>query len=344
MTDERSPRPRLAITMGDPAGIGPEIVLKGLAADGSERPYRPLLVGSREVFDQALGHIGLDLRLRAVEPASGQDSPDPTVVDIVDLGPVPGLRHGVVAPEHGEAAVRAIKTAAELALAGVVDGIVTAPINKQALKAAGSPYPGHTEMLAVLLGRDPAEVVTLFVLDRMKVFFLTRHLSLADAITWLTVDRVVAGIERVHRLSRVIGVPRPHIALAAVNPHGGEDGLHGTEENRILAPAVAMAREQGIDVVGPMPADSVYYQSRQGRYDAVISPYHDQGHIATKTVDFFGTVSATLGLPVIRTSVDHGTAFDIAGTWVADGRGQVAACRVAAELARPVLADAKAGG
>lgn len=334
--------PSLAITMGDPAGIGPEIVLKGLAAEGTNRAHRPLLVGSLDVFEDANRCCGLDLRLQAADAdhLARADVPDddPAVINVIDLGPVADLRHGVVAAGHGRAAVQAIETACDLALSGHVDGIVTAPINKEALKAAGSTYPGHTEMLAVLLGRDPAEVVTLFILDEMRVFFLTRHLSLADAITWLTVDRVLAGIERVHNLCRVIGRPQPNIALAALNPHGGENGLHGTEEMEILSPAVALARERGIDVVGPVPADSVYYQSRLGRYDAVISLYHDQGHIATKTVDFFGTVSTTLGLPVIRTSVDHGTAFDIAGTWSADGRGQVAACRVAAELARPVLA------
>ncbi|MDG2114311.1 MAG: 4-hydroxythreonine-4-phosphate dehydrogenase PdxA, partial [Actinomycetota bacterium] len=316
--------PRLAITMGDPAGIGPEIVLKSLAAEGPNRPHRPVLIGSLDVFQQANRSCGTDLRFQTFEPETST-SPGPTVIDVVDLGPVPGLQHGTVTAPHGQAAVSAIETACELATSGVVDGIVTAPINKEALKAAGSTHPGHTEMLAVLLGRDPEEVVTLFILDQMRVFFLTRHLSLADAISWLTIDRVVAGIERVHNLCRVIGRPQPHIALAAINPHGGENGLHGTEEMHVLAPAIEVARDRGIDVVGPVPADSVYYQSRLGKYDGVISPYHDQGHIATKTVDFFGTVSATLGLPIIRTSVDHGTAFDIAGKWVADGRGQVAA-------------------
>lgn len=332
--------PRLAITMGDPAGIGPEIVLKGLSAEGDQRKHRPLLIGSLDVFEQANQGCELDLELRAVDAAT-MAAGDPATIDIVDLGSVPDLCHGTVAAAHGEAAIGAIETACDLARSGVVDGIVTAPINKEALKAAGSPYPGHTEMLAVLLGQDPGEAVTLFILDEMRVFFLTRHLSLANAITWLTIERVVAGIERVHKLCEVIGRPGPNIALAAINPHGGENGLHGTEEMEILEPAVTAARQRGIDVVGPVPADSVYYQSRLGRYDAVISPYHDQGHIATKTVDFFGTVSATLGLPVIRTSVDHGTAFDIAGSWTADGRGQVAACRVAAELAAPVLASAQ---
>jgi 4-hydroxythreonine-4-phosphate dehydrogenase len=338
MTD----RPRLAITMGDPAGIGPEIVLRGLAAEGPKRPHRPLLVGSLDVFDRANRACGLGLDLRSVDPLQDTTTGDGDIIDVVDLGPVDGLRHGVIDARHGAAAVQAIEHACALALDGTVQGIVTAPINKEALKAAGSPHPGHTEMLAVLLGRNPAEVVTVFVLDEMRVFFLSRHLSLADAITWLTVDRVLDGIQRTHDLCAVIGRPSPHIALAALNPHGGENGLHGREEMDVLAPAVEQARARGIDVVGPVPADSVYYQSRLGRYDAVISLYHDQGHIATKTVDFFGTVSATLGLPVIRTSVDHGTAFDIAGTWVADGRGQVAACRVAAELAGPVSATSAA--
>src|SRR5579884_3252336 len=229
----------------------------------------------------------------------------------------------------------------EPARGGSVDGIVTCPLNKEAVHAAGFPFPGHTEMLADLLGVPRASVFTAFILDRLRIFFLTRHHSLREAIERIDTELVVAGLRRVDELSRQIGIAAPRIALAALNPHAGENGLLGAEEKVVLAPAVAEARRQGVDVSGPVPADAVFFQCREGRYDAVLSLYHDQGHIAAKTVDFFGTVSVTLGLPLIRASVDHGTAFDIAGKWVADARGQVAALRVAAELAPFVLARSR---
>jgi 4-hydroxythreonine-4-phosphate dehydrogenase len=177
----------------------------------------------------------------------------------------------------------------------------------------------------------------MFVVGKLRIFFLTRHLSLRDAIDALTEERVHGGIVRVNELLGDLGVDAPRIALAALNPHAGEGGMMGDEEIRVLKPAVERAREEGIDVAGPVPADAVFHQGHEGRFDGVIALYHDQGHIASKTLDFFGTVSATLGLPVIRTSVDHGTAFDLAGRFEADARGQVNALRVAAELAPGAL-------
>jgi 4-hydroxythreonine-4-phosphate dehydrogenase len=209
---------------------------------------------------------------------------------------------------------------------------VTGPINKEAAKAGGLKHPGHTELLADLLGADPDDVFTMFVVGKLRIFFLTRHLSLRDAIDALTEERVHNGIVRVDELLGDLGVDEPRVALAALNPHAGEGGMMGDEEIRVLRPAVERAREAGVDVAGPVPADAVFHQGHEGRFDGVIALYHDQGHIASKTLDFFGTVSATLGLPVIRTSVDHGTAFDLAGRFEADARGQVNALRVAAEL------------
>ena len=251
------------------------------------------------------------------------------------------MRPGRLDPRAGRAAVECVQTVCELARRDAIDGIVTCPLNKEAIRAAGFPFPGHTEMLADLLGVPRASVFTAFILDRLRIFFLTRHHSLREAIERIDTELVVAGLRRVDELSRQIGIAAPRIALAALNPHAGENGLLGAEEKVVLAPAVAEARRQGVDVSGPVPADAVFFQCREGRYDAVLSLYHDQGHIAAKTVDFFGTVSVTLGLPLIRASVDHGTAFDIAGKWVADARGQVAALRVAAELAPFVLARSR---
>jgi 4-phospho-D-threonate 3-dehydrogenase / 4-phospho-D-erythronate 3-dehydrogenase len=242
------------------------------------------------------------------------------------------MAFGVVDAACGRAAVESIEATCLLALDGRIDAIVTAPINKEALRASGSRHPGHTEMLADLLGTPAGDVMTMFVLDRLRIFFLTRHLSLADAIGRLDVQTVTAGLHRTDELMRDLGFAAPRIALAALNPHAGEHGLMGLEDDDLLRPAVEALREVGVDVRGPVPADSVFWQCRQGSHDAVLSLYHDQGHIAAKTVSFFGVVSVTLGLPVIRTAAEHGTAFDIAGRWIADAAGQVGAMRTAAEL------------
>jgi len=330
-------RPVLALTIGDPAGIGPEIVAKGLAERDVYTLLRPLVIGDAGVMEEVLRGCGLDLRLRSVTSAT-EAAGEPGVVDILDLENVRGLRHGVVDGDFGRAAVEYIEKACTLALEGAVHGIVTAPINKEAIKAGGSSFPGHTEMIAALLHTPESRVFTLFVLEKLRIFFLTRHHSLAEAIRRIDEDTVVHALEEVWRLSPQLALEAPRLALAALNPHAGENGILGSEENGILKPAIERARALGIDVTGPVPADAVFYQCRQGRYDAVLSLYHDQGHIAAKTVDFYGTVSCTLGYPVIRTSVDHGTAFDIAGRWIADARGQVGAMKVAAQLAPAVIA------
>jgi 4-hydroxythreonine-4-phosphate dehydrogenase len=324
-------RPTLALTLGDPAGIGPEIMAKALAEGSAYDLLKPVVIGSRGVLEQVVEGAGLDLRIRSVDsPADARG--ERGTVDLLDLGNLAEARFGEIDAAHGRAALEWIERACALAREGAVDGIVTGPINKEAARAGGLKFPGHTELLADLLGADPDGVFTMFVVGRLRIFFLTRHLSLRDAIDALTVERVHDGIVRVNGLLGELGVDDPRVALAALNPHAGEGGMMGDEEIRVLRPAVELAREDGVRVSGPVPADAVFHQGREGRFDGVISLYHDQGHIASKTLDFFGTVSATLGLPVIRTSVDHGTAFDLAGTWRADARGQVNAIRVAAEL------------
>jgi 4-hydroxythreonine-4-phosphate dehydrogenase len=197
-------------------------------------------------------------------------------------------------------------------------------------------------MIAALFNTPDDRVFTLFILDKLRIFFLTRHHSLAKAIEKITEDSVVNALQECYQLSAQLALSSPRLALAALNPHAGENGILGHEENDILKPALERVRALGIEVAGPVPADAVFYQCRQGRYDAVLSLYHDQGHVAAKTVDFYGTVSCTLGYPVIRTSVDHGTAFDIAGRWIAEPRGQVGAMKVAAQLAPAVLAAQQA--
>jgi 4-hydroxythreonine-4-phosphate dehydrogenase len=330
-------RPLLAVTMGDPSGIGPEIVVKALADPDARAIARPLVIGDAEVLEEAIRGCGLDLEVRTIS-SEEEVTATPGLVEVLDLDNVGTLHHGVVDPESGRAAVEYIERAAELARGGRVDGIVTAPLNKEAIWASGSPFPGHTEMLAELLGVPGERVFTMFVLDDLRIFFLTRHHPLSEVFGHLTRDRVRDGLIRTGELLQELGIEAPRVALAALNPHAGENGKLGTEELTTLAPAVEDARRAGVDADGPIPADAVFYRCRQGDFDAVLSLYHDQGHVAAKTVDFFGTVSCTLGLPVIRTSVDHGTAFDIAGKWIAEARGQVAAMRVAAELAPKVLA------
>jgi 4-hydroxythreonine-4-phosphate dehydrogenase len=323
--------------MGDPAGIGPEITVAALADRRTRDRCRPLLVADARVVEQAVAAADAGLAVRRV---SGPEhlGDDPEGIDVLDLDNVGGVEFGRVSGEYGLAAIESIEATCALARDGRIDGIVTAPINKEAIRAGGSSFPGHTEMLGELFGVPADQVFTMFVLDRLRIFFLTRHHPLAEAIAGLSIGQVRAGLERVAELLGELGIGNPRIACAALNPHAGENGLLGREEGEILAPAVAQARDRGLDVVGPVPADAVFHQARYGRYDGVLSLYHDQGHIAAKTLDFFGTVSCTLGLPVIRASVDHGTAFDIAGKGVADPDGQIAAIRVAAEYAPGVLA------
>jgi 4-phospho-D-threonate 3-dehydrogenase / 4-phospho-D-erythronate 3-dehydrogenase len=330
-------RPVLALTIGDPAGIGPEIVAKGLADRSIFSLLRPLVIGDARVVEKVIQGCGLDLKLRSVESAA-EVTGEPGTLELLDLNNLPRHQFGIVEAEHGRAAVEYIEKACELARDGTIHGIVTAPINKEAIKAAGSTFPGHTEMIAAQFNTPDSQVFTLFVLDKLRIFFLTRHHSLQEAIRRIDEPTVLNALQEVQRLSAQLALTSPRLALAALNPHAGENGILGKEENEILKPAIEKARALGIDVVGPVPADAVFYQCRQGRYDAVLSLYHDQGHIAAKTVDFYGTVSCTLGYPVIRTSVDHGTAFDIAGRWVAEASGQIGAMKVAAELAPAVIA------
>jgi 4-hydroxythreonine-4-phosphate dehydrogenase len=324
-------RPVIALTPGDPAGVGPEIALRALAARRVREVCRPLVIGDPEHLEAVLHGCDLPLHVNVVQQP-GEIRDDPGVVDVVAEGAVGDVAHGEVRAEYGAIAARWIERAVALAQGGAVDGLVTGPLNKEALKASGSTFPGHTEMLAALFGVPIEKTYTMFVVERLRIFFLTRHHPLATAIGLVTTTDVRRSILDVDRLMRGLGFEDPRIAVAALNPHGGEHGLLGTEEDDHLAPAVRSAAADGIHVRGPIPADSVFWQCRQGVHDAVISLYHDQGHVAAKTLDFFGVVSCTLGLPVIRTSAEHGTAFDIAGRWTANPRGQEEAMLTAADL------------
>ncbi|MDA0566447.1 4-hydroxythreonine-4-phosphate dehydrogenase PdxA [Streptomonospora sp. S1-112] len=306
-------RPALAVTVGDPVGIGPEITVRTLTEVGASASARAVVVADPAVLRRAAAVCGIDVEVRALDswdlPAE-QDG----VIDCFDIGVLgeTELPWGVVDKRAGEAAVRAIEVATGAAMEGGVAGIVTGPINKEAIWAAGSEHLGHTEMLGALTGVTRQN--TMFVVRGKKIFFATRHVSLRTALDQVSVEHQVKSIEEALTALRVFGHDNPRLAVAAINPHGGENGAFGREEIDHLAPAVERVRATGADVSGPVPADSVFHQLLQDRYDGVLSQYHDQGHIAAKTFDFDGTISVTVGLPILRTSVDHGTAFDIAGT------------------------------
>ncbi|HKP86225.1 MAG TPA: 4-hydroxythreonine-4-phosphate dehydrogenase PdxA [Blastocatellia bacterium] len=324
--------PRVGITTGDPAGIGPEIALKSVAEPEVREACRPVLIGDAEELRSQARKIGLPCDYRALSEGDLSRAAFDEPV-ICDTGSAPErARWGVVSPAGGRAAVRAIESGVRLCLRADLDAIATAPINKEALRMAGSPFPGHTEMLASLCGSG--DVLMCFFAGPLKVFLLTIHMSLADAIKAITKERVAQSIRLADRELRRFGIARPRIAVAGLNPHAGEHGLFGSEEEREIEPAISECRAAGdIEVSGPFPADTLFVRAARGEFDAVAACYHDQGLIAVKCMAFGEAVNVTLGLPIIRTSVDHGTAFDIAGRGVADHNSLVEAIKLAARLA-----------
>lgn len=308
---------RIGITLGDPAGIGPEVVAKALAAhEYGDTQFH--LIGCMDNFRFAASSIGV--------------SPDVyrkhSFTDIrsgrIDMGRVSG--------EAGSVAVRSIETASRMAMDGELDGICTAPISKEAIRLAGSPYMDHTEMLGALTGTE--RVSTVFETGSLRIIFLNKHISLRDAISSISVESVNDHILLADSSLRALGINNGKIAVAALNPHGGENGMLGREELDIIAPAVKRASAT-VRVSGPYPADSVFYRASRGEFDIVLSLFHDQGHIAAKMYDFERTVSMNIGLPFLRTSVDHGTAFDIAGKWIAGETSMIEAIGKAARYSRP---------
>lgn len=317
-------QPVLALTMGDPVGIGPEITARTLAEFAGAAGHHGIAVGDAVSLRRAVTATGLDVEVRDVSDFATAPAGD-GVIDVLDVGVLGDteLPWGEVHADAGRAAVTAIEVATKAAMDGAVDGVVTGPINKEAIWASGSEHLGHTEMLGELTGVTKQD--TMFVVrsrhaqdHHLRIFFATRHVSLRKALDQLTRDRQVDSIRRALQALEVYGVDAPTLAVAAVNPHGGENGAFGREELDEIIPACEELRADGLPVHGPVPADSVFHQGLEGRFDGVLSQYHDQGHIAAKTYDFDGTISVTVGLPILRTSVDHGTAFDIAGSGRAD--------------------------
>ncbi len=292
----------IGITMGDPAGVGPEISVKALAEMSPQDRARTLIYGNRPTLEAAKAAVGCDVDLEG------------RVVDLpVEGAPLPW---GKLSPVAGDAAFRFIEKAVRDAEAGRIGCIVTAPINKEALNAAGHHYDGHTGMLRSLTGAQAAYM--LLASERLKVIHVSTHVSLKDAIACATTDRVLSTIRAGNAHLKRIGIAAPRIAVAGINPHCGENGLFGTEDDDQIAPAVTAARAEGIDAHGPISADTVFHRAYSGHFDLVVAQYHDQGHIPIKLVAFDTAVNVSVELPIDRTSVDHGTAFDIAGKGIAN--------------------------
>jgi len=330
VTSGRS-KPRIGITMGDPAGIGPEVVLKAVAEEEVQSTCVPVIIGNAQVL--AHNARTLDLQSGYEIIRDGEDLPDnfdaPVIYHLDNLSGFvePGIESG----DAGKAAASYIEASVRLCASGAIDAISTAPINKRALFLGGYSFPGHTEFLASLTGTE--EFAMGFVAANLRVVLISTHVPLSQAITLVRKERLEKTIRLADRELHRWGIERPRIALAALNPHGAEGGLFGIEEVSEMSPAIESCRAQdGINVRGPFSADTIFLRASRGEFDAVVACYHDQAMIPVKCLSFGEAVNVTLGLPFIRTSVDHGTAFDIAGKGIAEHSSMVAAIKLAAEL------------
>jgi 4-hydroxythreonine-4-phosphate dehydrogenase len=345
-------RPLVGLTMGDVAGIGPEVIARGWAQERLHALARPLVIGDPEVLGRALSLVGGHARIEVIaEPQEA--TPSPSVIPCLAVtgsdGELSQVAAGSVDARAGRAAFEFLTTAVDLALEGRIDAITTLPINKKALHDSGVRHPGHTEILAERCGvRDHAMMLYLEPPEPeaadfgtgtptrgrgLGVVHVTLHVALRQVFDLLSTEAVLSKIRLADRAMRpLLGGSAPRIAVASLNPHAGEDGLFGDEEQRIISPAVAAAVREGIEVSGPFPNDTLFYNALSGAFEAIVAMYHDQGHIALKTIGFDRAVNVTLGLPIVRTSVAHGTAFDIAWKGLADPSSLIAAVRVAARI------------
>ncbi|WP_273842204.1 4-hydroxythreonine-4-phosphate dehydrogenase PdxA [Rubrobacter calidifluminis] len=330
MTEDRRALPTVAVTMGDPAGVGPEVVARTFAEEGFQRENHAVIVGDAGILGRAISLLGLPLSMNVIGGVS-EARFEPGIADVITRSELPmDLPFGKLDARAGDAAFEYVRHATSLALEGEVDAVATAPLNKEAIHLAGHEYPGHTEILADLTGtRDYAMML---VSEDLRVIHVSTHVPLREAIELVQPERELAVIRLAHETLRKLGIEEPRIAVAGLNPHAGENGLFGEEDERLIRPAVERAREEGIDASGPYPPDTIFSRARKGEFDIVVVQYHDQGHIPVKLSGFETGVNVTVGLPFFRTSVDHGTAFDIAGTGMADHRSMKAAIELAREL------------
>lgn len=324
-------REYIGVPLGDPAGIGPEIVVKSIAKEETNTYANIVVFGNKEILEKAIEVCEVDMKINIIENPQDGDYNNKTLnlvnVDNIDMNK---FEPGKVSGMCGKAAFEYLAKSIDYAMEGKVKAIATTPLNKESFKAGNVPYIGHTEVLEDLT--KTYNPLTMFQVRDLRVFFLSRHVSLKKACDLVTEENMYEFIIRSKEALRQLGIENPKMAVAGLNPHCGEHGLFGDEE-REIEPAIERARKEGIDVVGPIGADSVFFFGLQGKFDAVLSLYHDQGHIATKTVDFHRTISITNNLPFLRTSVDHGTAFDIAWKNIANEISLVEAIRLAGDYA-----------
>ena len=324
--------PLVAITMGDAAGTGPEIITKSLALPELRAVCRPVVIGDAAAMTRALRFTGVSLKIRAIKDVAETTSA-PGEIDVLDLAnlDLATLKLGHVDPQAGHAAYEYIKLATELALAGRVSAIVTSSINKESLNAAGHHFDGHTGLLAHLCDRPDATMM--LVADKLRVSHVSTHVPLRVAIDRVKPDRILTVLQLTHDAVQRLGIDRPRLAVAGLNPHAGENGLFGDEEEKFITPAIVQARALGLDVHGPFAGDTIFFRTLQGEFDAGVAMYHDQGHVAAKMLGIWRGVNVTLGLPIIRTSVEHGTDFANAGTGRSDPRSLNEALKLAAAMA-----------
>jgi len=331
-------KPILGITMGDAAGIGPEIIVKALAEKNIYEIARPVVFGDKKIMERAIEIIGADLKCQAVQDPS-QAGKNHGTIDIIDLDNLPlDLPFAQVDGRAGKAAYEYIEKAVDYALKNEIHAIVTAPLNKEALNLGGNHYPGHTEILGALSGQKDYSMM--LVSGALKVIHVTTHVPLRQACDLVKKDRVLRVIRLADDTLKMMGIQEPRIAVAGLNPHSGEHGLFGTEDELEITPAVNEAKAMGMNVTGPVPPDTVFYQTAiKKEFDIVVVMYHDQGHIPIKVLGFETGVNVTVGLPCIRTSVDHGTAFNIAGKGIADSKSMTESLLLGAQMAKVKFAD-----
>jgi len=331
MPDEA--KPLLAITMGDAAGTGPELITKALAEAAVYEDCRPLVIGDAATLERAVRFTGTAIKVRAVR-APRDAGFSPGTIEVLDCANIElaKLELGKVSPMAGGAAYDYIKRATELALAGEVGAVVTSAINKEALNLAGHHFDGHTGLLAALC-RAPGATMML-VAEGLRVSHVSTHVPLRVAIERVRPERIIKVLQLTHDAVRALGIAAPRLAVAGLNPHAGENGLFGDEEQKFITPAIAEARRLGLDASGPYAGDTIFFRTHRGEFDGAVAMYHDQGHVAAKMLGIWLGVNVTLGLPIVRTSVEHGTDFANAGTGKGDPRSLLAALKLAATMAR----------
>ncbi|SHF28633.1 4-hydroxythreonine-4-phosphate dehydrogenase [Thermoanaerobacter uzonensis DSM 18761] len=324
-------KPLIGITMGDAAGVGPEIIMKALSDPQIYEISKPVVIGDAKMLQRAESFLKTGLLIKAIQNVEEAEFKF-GVVNCIDLNLLPiDLPYGRLSEKAGDAAFKYLKKAIELAKDKKIDAISTAPLNKEALHKAGYMYPGQTEILAKLT--NTTDFAMMLSAPRLKVIHVTTHVGLVDAVKMINPERVYTVIKLAYNTLKKAGYSNPRIAVCGINPHAGENGLFGYgEEEEKIVPAIQKAQTENIKVTGPLPADTVFFRTIRGEFDIVVAMYHDQGHIPIKVLGFETGVNITVGLPFIRTSVDHGTAFDIAGKGIADEKSMKEAIRQAAEL------------